>query len=154
MKQEKISKGLALGVFCLQVVCLISSCCLKSMKWVPRDEFEEEDEVYNRSQPLLHVSSPTHAEQRKDPWSERMMQRYGLDTRDFSYQPESQNQNVERPKKGRCAIMWGYSGCSFTFVNIILLRVLQIPIRNHIGTSCVFDHLFQTLFKYKEIKVN
>jgi len=60
LKQEKISKALAMSILCLQVICIMCACTLKSLKWKPRDEFDFDDEVETRrenTQPLLHFSS-------------------------------------------------------------------------------------------------
>lgn len=61
LKQEKISKVLALAILCLQVLCIFAACVLKGMKYTPRDEFDFDDfdPVPNRpTQPLLHFSDP------------------------------------------------------------------------------------------------
>ena len=108
-KQERVSKWLALGIFGIQVACIMLACVLKSMRWRPRDEFDELD-MDDRTQPLLRVSKDlTPGRKANDPWSQRMHEQYGLDTSKFSYRPLDalgDGEGSPRSAKSRgCAIM-------------------------------------------------
>jgi len=71
LKQEKIAKLMALVILCLQVVCIVCACTLKSMKWRPKDEFEfDEDfqtsrERMENKQPLLHFADDSGSSRSK-----------------------------------------------------------------------------------------
>ncbi|KAK9863553.1 hypothetical protein WJX84_003256 [Apatococcus fuscideae] len=129
-KYLSIVQWVGLGVFCTQVLSVVLACSLSAAQArVLEAASEDEDEIWGtRQRPLLQdrrsssVSGSGDPElgapaARSDPWSAHMREKYGLDTSQFTYNPEvgqSSDQTSGRPdvtdevepKKGTmCAVM-------------------------------------------------
>lgn len=121
MEQSMIvMQWLGLSVLAFEAVTLLLSCCIQSI-YVSIEEAEEdviEEENYNHRRPLnprpADSSGLPQRQRRTDEWSRRMNDRYGLDTSQFTYDPERDASNGElgntlpRPqstKRSACVVM-------------------------------------------------
>lgn len=117
VRQQEVCKYLGLGVFALQVGCIVAACMLKSSKWRPKEDEFDDEEVFGSGReprggsnktPLLNISGDSPDKAHSDQWSKRMYERYGLDTTQFTYSGRSlqaESADGGRGKSGRCAIM-------------------------------------------------
>lgn len=103
-KEVSIMQWVALGAFLIQILSVMLACWLTAVQKAELDaaESEEEDEIWGRRRPLLREQSASSdalraaeaaqagpATGRSDPWSIRMREKYGLDTSQFTYNPEA-----------------------------------------------------------------
>ncbi|ONK56018.1 uncharacterized protein A4U43_C10F3290 [Asparagus officinalis] len=119
----KIVKWVALGAVVLEALAFLLALAVRSANMPP--EYDSDEEYNNpRSsvhQPLINRQgvaatgvpvAPTldHRPSRNDAWSQRMREKYGLDTSEFTYNPSdsSRFQQTAAPpaeEKGRCTIL-------------------------------------------------
>eukprot|EP00850_Spirogloea_muscicola_P018103 SM000162S02381 [mRNA] locus=s162:259311:261268:+ [translate_table: standard] len=121
LKNLEICKWVGLAIISLEVLALLLAMTLRAMQ-DGRSQFEDEDDEYLRPagrQPLLprqapapaHVASlpPTasaadpRSAGKTDPWRTRMLDKYGLDTNEFTYNAEGGRlaaQAGSRPARG------------------------------------------------------
>ena len=108
-KQRTVLEYLVVGVLGLQLLCVLLSCCLKAMKRDVEEDSDDEWGAPRRREPLLPSSSSPggspNTRKKKDDWSERMKEKYGLDTSKFRYSPPAGSDEEEEPAKRRCSIM-------------------------------------------------
>lgn len=129
-KDLSIIKWVGLAALIIQILSVLLACWLTSVQKSELEaaESEEEDEIWGRRRPLLQEESQStealraaEAAQagpstvRNDPWSIRMREKYGLDTSQFSYDPNRAQQaqesgsglaqNSQDASSRRCIIM-------------------------------------------------
>lgn len=110
-KQRTVLEYLVVGVLGLQLLCVLLSCCLKALKRDIEEDSDDEWGALRAREPLLLPSSSSpegspNTRKKKDDWSERMKEKYGLDTSKFRYSPPAGSDEEEEPaKRRRCAIM-------------------------------------------------
>ncbi|XP_072963198.1 tobamovirus multiplication protein 2A [Typha angustifolia] len=118
----KIAKWVALGAVVLEALVFLVALIVRAAN-KPADYDSDDDLIAPRSgirQPLVHRQStpatgvpvPTLDQRpsRNDAWSQRMREKYGLDTSEFTYNPTdpSRYQQATAPpaeEKGGCTIM-------------------------------------------------
>lgn len=116
-----IVKWVALGIVVLEAVLFLLALLVRSANAPP--EYDSDEEFINPRQsvrqPLINrppQASPPVAgaldqrPSRNDAWSARMREKYGLDTAEFTYNPNNPGGNQQAPaqppeERGRCAIM-------------------------------------------------
>jgi hypothetical protein len=117
-----IAKWVALGVVVYQVLLFLLALIVRAGNR-PAD-YDSDDEYINprmtMRQPLIQrqniasgVPVPTLDQRpnRNDAWSQRMREKYGLDTSEFTYNPSDPNRYQQQPalqaeeRKGGCTIM-------------------------------------------------
>mmetsp|Transcript_8287 Transcript_8287/g.23374 ORF Transcript_8287/g.23374 Transcript_8287/m.23374 type:complete len:274 (-) Transcript_8287:85-906(-) len=107
-KQNEIIKYVGVGALGLQVLCVMLTCCTKAML-KPESDYDSDDEWdaprRRVKAPLLPQSSHAPGEEpgKLSPWSQRMREKYGLDTSQFRYQDEREEE--PEPKRRGCTIM-------------------------------------------------
>ncbi|KAF8728167.1 hypothetical protein HU200_018751 [Digitaria exilis] len=124
-KNWEIAKWVALGVVAFEAVLFLLALIVRAMN--KPAEYDSDDEIIaiGRSptmrQPLIHapqvvpatgVPVPTLDQRatRQDAWSQRMREKYGLDTNQFTYNPSDpsryqQNGVPQAEERSRCTIM-------------------------------------------------
>ncbi|XP_076912088.1 tobamovirus multiplication protein 2A-like [Bidens hawaiensis] len=122
-KHWNISKWVALGVIILQALIFLLALMVRAANAPPK--YDSDDEYINgprqQRQPLISrqpapatgipISGPLDTRPgRNDAWSARMREKYGLDTSEFTYNPNDPNryQQGNTPpveEKSRCAVM-------------------------------------------------
>ncbi|KAH7421584.1 hypothetical protein KP509_13G064500 [Ceratopteris richardii] len=120
-----ILKWVALGIIVVEALALLFAVILRAINASARKDYDSDDEYLapaaSRSsrQPLLNrqttagtagnASGSESRPARADAWSTRMREKYGLDTTEFSYNPESkrypQQAAPAEENKGCCSIM-------------------------------------------------
>lgn len=117
-----ILKWVALGVIILQAFAVFLAVILRALGTEARTDYDSDDEyitMRSSRQPLLNrqtatgpgtnVAGSENQSARTDAWSKRMREKYGLDTKEFSYKPtESQRfpqQSTPGEEKSCCSIM-------------------------------------------------
>ncbi|KAG0596750.1 hypothetical protein M758_UG282100 [Ceratodon purpureus] len=120
-------KWVALGVLIVEALSLFFAMTLRAISADSRRPGYDSDEEYAPRQPLLNRQNnqaapqagapagapPSRTAVRNDAWSARMREKYGLDTTEFTYNPEESRrfaqQNQATPstenKPNRCTIM-------------------------------------------------
>ena len=113
--QQEVLKYAGIGVLALQLMCLLLTSCLKRMKWRPAEEEDSDDEWEaqyarrkQRKEPLLPkdkkgATAGGGVSEKNEAWSARMREKYGLDTAQFAYTVDDDNE--EEPAKRSCTIM-------------------------------------------------
>ncbi|PWZ05815.1 hypothetical protein Zm00014a_041892 [Zea mays] len=120
----EIARWVALGVVVFEAVLLLLALAVRAMN--KPAEYDSDDEIIaiGRSptirQPLIHTQNvpatgvpvPTLDQRasRNDAWSQRMREKYGLDTSQFTYNPSDpsryqQNGTPRAEERSRCTIM-------------------------------------------------
>eukprot|EP00850_Spirogloea_muscicola_P021175 SM000239S08080 [mRNA] locus=s239:60211:62181:- [translate_table: standard] len=121
LKNLEICKWVGLAIISLEVLALLLAMTLRAMQ-DGRRHFEDEDDEYLRPagrQPLLprQAAAPAHVASlpptasaadprsagKTDPWRTRMLDKYGLDTNEFTYNAEGGRlaaQAGSRPARG------------------------------------------------------
>ncbi|KAL6905368.1 hypothetical protein ACP4OV_002969 [Aristida adscensionis] len=120
----EIARWVALGVVVFEVLLFLLALVVRAMNKPP--EYDSDDEIIaigrssSARQPLIHsqnapatgVPVPTLEQRasRNDAWSQRMREKYGLDTTQFTYNPSDpsrfqQNGGPPPEERGRCTIM-------------------------------------------------
>ncbi|XP_024398230.1 uncharacterized protein [Physcomitrium patens] len=124
-----ICKWVALGVLIIEALGLLFASTLRAISADPRRSgYDSDEELAPTRQPLLNRPNnqpappgapaqnlPSRTAVRNDDWSARMREKYGLDTTEFTYNPEDsqsrrfaqQNQAATstEDKPNRCTIM-------------------------------------------------
>ncbi|KAI5076530.1 hypothetical protein GOP47_0008595 [Adiantum capillus-veneris] len=119
----EILKWVALGIVVVQALALLFAVILRALGSSARKDYDSDDEYLASTrasrQPLLNrqttggagtnATGSENRPARADAWSTRMREKYGLDTTEFSYNPESkrfpQQTTVTEEKKSCCSIM-------------------------------------------------
>ncbi|KAK9698907.1 hypothetical protein RND81_08G139600 [Saponaria officinalis] len=116
-----IAKWVLLGIVAFQAVLLLLTIIVRAVNR-PADYDSDEEFINQRQsfkQPLINRPPPatgvpvTASDQRttrNDAWSARMREKYGLDTSEFTYNPNDPNQNQQQTtqpteERGRCTIL-------------------------------------------------
>lgn len=120
----KIARWVALGVVIFQVLLFLLALVVRAMN--KPAEYDSDDEIIGTArstsirQPLIHsqnapatgVPVPTLDQRasRNDAWSQRMREKYGLDTSQFTYNPSDatryqQNGAPPAEERSRCTVM-------------------------------------------------
>ncbi|XP_010919853.1 tobamovirus multiplication protein 2A [Elaeis guineensis] len=122
-KNWKIAKWVALGAVILEALLFLLALMVRAAN-TPAD-YDSDDEYITPAsgirQPLMHrqgvpaTGVPVHGTldqrpSRNDAWSQRMREKYGLDTSEFTYNPldPSRHQQASAPppdERGRCTIL-------------------------------------------------
>ncbi|KAF6983217.1 hypothetical protein CFC21_001466 [Triticum aestivum] len=120
----KIARWVALGVVVFEVLLFLLALAVRAMN--KPAEYDSDDEIIGTArstsirQPLIHsqnapatgVPVPTLDQRasRNDAWSQRMREKYGLDTSQFTYNPSDatryqQNGAPPAEERSRCTVM-------------------------------------------------
>lgn len=113
-----ILKWVALSIIVLQACALFLAVTLRALASNARADYDSDDEyVATRTnrQPLLNrqagaganVAGSENQPARMDTWSARMREKYGLNTKEFSYQPTEPNRPPQSAgeEKSCCSVM-------------------------------------------------
>ncbi|KVH95210.1 Tetraspanin/Peripherin [Cynara cardunculus var. scolymus] len=122
-KNWKICKWVALGAVILELLVFLLALVVRAANAPADYDSDDEDIVAPRQQrqPLISrqpvpatgipvTGTLDSRPSRNDAWSARMREKYGLDTSEFTYNPNDPNRNQQgntqpTEEKGRCAIM-------------------------------------------------
>lgn len=121
----KIAKWVALGVVILEALVFLLALAVRAANRPP--EYDSDDEYINPTrsnvrQPLINNRQGVTATgvpvtgnldqraSRNDAWSQRMREKYGLDTSEFTYNPSDSGRFSQAPppaaeERGRCTIL-------------------------------------------------
>ncbi|KAL8138745.1 hypothetical protein V2J09_004746 [Rumex salicifolius] len=114
-----VVKWVALGIVVLEAVLFLLALLVRSIN--KPAEYDSDEEIINprqsARQPLISpttgvpvAGAPEQRPGRIDAWSARMREKYGLNTSDFTYDPNDPARNQQSPQqqpeeKGRCTII-------------------------------------------------